>query len=367
MTSVQWQATHATFSHLSQELLDEIVDYGEAFDDPDYFRNCSLVCRSLRSRAQKYIYKDISVRTTLRVQELSVHININNTLISSYIENITTTAEQLDTNHGLTSSFALLLSIIKMHSPNSSISLFIYGEDSSDVGSCLHTYRPTCDYTEASFPECLSIVTSLELQNIRGFPIMLLSHLRRLTELIITDVSFDYARFPASLPFDSLTLFAVKNTEGFPGVLIRMCTQLQMLEIQHVSFSDVGVAAVRTPLPQTKHVYTSHLRYKTVKMLVDSLADLSYLCGALDTTRFAHICENADESVGDAASMQYLLRSCHDSLRHLQLNCSASLRFGCVLVWFDDDNNTYPQRLTHIHSKNRKLFVRCLSLSTSES
>ncbi len=53
MTSVQWQATHATFSHLPQELLDEIVDYGEVFNDPDYFRSCSLVCRSLRSRGSE--------------------------------------------------------------------------------------------------------------------------------------------------------------------------------------------------------------------------------------------------------------------------------------------------------------------------
>lgn len=324
MTSIRWQATNATFSNLFQELLDEIVEYGDALDDPDFFHNCALVCRSLRSRAQRHIYKDISVLTTLRVQELSVHMNNRNTLISSYIKRITTTAEQLNTGHGLSPSFAMLLAIIEKQSPNSSISLRIFGGN-SDVGACLHTFVPTCDYVEASLAKCLSIVTSLELNNIRNFPIVLFSHLRRLTDLAITHVSFYATGFPASFPFSSLKLLTVKDTKDLPGLVIRSCPQLLMLDLQHVSLSHTGVAAVRTPRPQIKHIFISHLRHKVIKMLVDSLVDVSYLETALDSTRCEHLDENdPDESIGDPVSTQYMIHPCKMSLHCLQVNCSAS-------------------------------------------
>ncbi len=86
-------------------------------------------------------------------------------------------------------------------------------------------------------------------------------------------------------------------------------------------------------------------------MLADSLADLSYLCGALDTTRFAHICEKHGRVCWRPCIDEYLLRSCHDSLRHLQLNCSAVSPFQLRALF----NNTYPQRPRHIRLKTRKV------------
>ncbi|KJA20869.1 hypothetical protein HYPSUDRAFT_68194 [Hypholoma sublateritium FD-334 SS-4] len=321
MTTIQWQATNSTFSDLSQELLDEIVDYGDALDDPAFFSNCALVCRSLRSRAQWHIYQDISVLTTLRVRELSAHMQNRNTHISSYIKRIMTTAEQLNTGHGLSPSFTRFLAIIKMQSPNSSISLRIVGGN-FEVGECLHAFAPSCDYVEASLPECLSIVTSLGLINIQDFPVMVFSHLCRLTELAITNVSFHAARFPASFPFGSLKLLIVKDTEVLPGLVIRCCPQLLMLDLQDVGLSSAGVAAVRTPLPKIKHVFISHLRHKSIKMLVDSLVDVSSLETALDITRFEHLDENnPDESIGDAVSMQYMIHSCKRSLNYFEVNC----------------------------------------------
>lgn len=77
----------ASFTDLSQELLDEIVDYG--LSNPAFPESCALVSRTLRPRAQKQIFGELKIYSVERVTQL-LRLMQKNPRLTKYLDTIYT-------------------------------------------------------------------------------------------------------------------------------------------------------------------------------------------------------------------------------------------------------------------------------------
>lgn len=99
------------FLDMPQELLDRIVDYGG--DDAVQMANCALACRSLRLRAQKHIFNDITILSTERVIQL-IKLIQEAPVISKFLDVIHTSSRHFIPVHGIDAALASLFLLLRV-------------------------------------------------------------------------------------------------------------------------------------------------------------------------------------------------------------------------------------------------------------
>ena len=325
-------ATHLL--DLSQELLDYIIDL--QLSDSSYpsllaLRNCSLVCRRLRWRAQRNIYRTINLTTQHRVNNL-IGLISSNPRLAAYISTIATTAQQFAPINGIDSPLSFLLLRIRELSPHSTVSLEIHPHATNLVE---HHTTATRFIAPATQTDRLSSVLSLELLGVDDFPADLLFYFANLKYLGIHNTVFHPAldtfassrlvQLATSLCRSITTLLIHGHSQEeykFPGILIASCQSLEHLAIEAVTLTN-DVVLPATPRPKITYLAIAHYKYDTVKTLADSLVDLSELLVINDTTEPQdHDYDTfTDEKYDNTLTcLKYLLHASKSSLLNLHLS-----------------------------------------------
>lgn len=322
-----------------QELLDQFVGCGPV-NYSVYLNACSLVCRSLRSPAQRYLFHGVRLMNTERIDDL-LEIIRDNALIATYIRRIYTNSQQLSEDYGLDVQLATLFLRIKEHSPHSSLFLSITKHPTppfeQDSTSARHVTLDGLVY-------CLSQVHSLDVSDVLEFPSMVLFSFQNLKTLCLHHTTFDpelYAieqeeLLELSAPLRrSLVALRISNLGYFPSIMVSgIGAQFQRLHVKNVRFVDATVA-VGSPRPQILRAILCNYDFEAMKTFVDSLVDFSGLKDFRDATSpYRYQQNNKESSIQIHRSIQYALHACKNSLQILRLHCSESFdsplpeRFG---------------------------------------
>ncbi|KJA25561.1 hypothetical protein HYPSUDRAFT_406689 [Hypholoma sublateritium FD-334 SS-4] len=327
---------NATFVDLPQEILDMIVDYGPDDDSSEFYADCSLVCRSLRGRAQNHLYFKIELYSPDRIDEL-LEIIRNNSLIARYIRQINTTSQQLIENYGFDIPLATLFLLIKEHSPHSPLGMCIVNH-TDDVFE--HDSSPERHLSPEGLVSCLSQVHYLLVGSVEEFPAIILFSLEHLDVLCLERMSFDPELHVieqrqllqlAAPVLRCVTTLQLADMDFFPSVLLSSFEALTTLSIKNVRFTKAAVA-LQSPRPQITHIELSELNHKTVTRIVDSLVDVTHLIEFVDgTSPIYYQYYDAEESAKVTLAVQYVLHACKHSLQTLSLNCCASPYLGSTI------------------------------------
>ncbi|KJA19429.1 hypothetical protein HYPSUDRAFT_69297 [Hypholoma sublateritium FD-334 SS-4] len=307
---------------MPQEILDEIVDNGGG--DIAQMGNCALVCRSLRSRSQKHIFRVINIDTTERIIQL-VNLIRKNSLIPKYLHVVHTSSQQFLPIHGIDTELASFLLLIRRLVPHSSLWMLVTPHRSD-------TPNPHPDPMNHISPQlllyCLSVVTRLELDRVPDFPAVALLNFRNLSHLSYIHTTthptlltiFSPQRMYPLLPsfFRSITSLEIEKIARFPGILISNCHALTHLIFVNTTLWISEVAAVSSR-PQITHLTVSTFDLETIKTLVDTVVDLSRLQQLDDKTDFNHFEEDPLSTNYDELNQcyQYLLSESKYSLTYL--------------------------------------------------
>ncbi|KJA14907.1 hypothetical protein HYPSUDRAFT_72321 [Hypholoma sublateritium FD-334 SS-4] len=317
---------YATFMDVPQELLDRFVGCGPV-NYSVYLNACSLVCRSLRSPAQRYLYHRVRLMTTERIDDL-LEIIRDNALIATYIRRIYTTSQQLSDDYGLDVQLATLFLRIKEHAPHSSLFLSIIKHPTLP---CDQDSTPTRHLTLDGLVHCLAQVHYLDVIHVEEFPSIVLFSFRNLKSLFLHHTGFDpelhaieqEELLELSAPLRrSLLVLRISNLGYFPSIMVSgIGAQLENLYVKNVRFVDATVN-MASPRPQILRISISNHDFGAMKTIVDSLVDFSRLIDLRDgTSPFRYQKSDKESSIQIHRSIQYALQACKDSLQILRLHC----------------------------------------------
>lgn len=338
-----------------------IVDHGPDDDGSEFYADCSLVCRSLRGRAQNHLYFKIELYSSERIDEL-LEIIRNNSLIARHIRQINTTSQQLIENYGFDIPLATLFLLIKEHSPHAPLGMCIV-DHTDDIFE--HDSSPERHLSPEGLVSCLSQVRYLLVRSIEEFPAVILFSLEHLDVLCLERMSFDpelhvieqrqLLQLTAPV-LRSLTTLQIADMDFFPSILLSSFEALTTLSIRNVRFAKAAVV-LQSPRPQITHIELSDLGYRTVTRIVDSLVDVTHLIEFVDGTSPVHYQDyDSEESAKISRAVQYVLRTCKHSLETLSLTCCASLLSG-----IHDTLTIVVKLVTEIYTNARPQVVLNLS------
>lgn len=325
----------ATFSDLSQELLDEIVDFGLDHDgsddilDASYFGSCALVCSSLRPRAQKHLFKTISLFGCQRITDLTSLLQRNRRL-ATYIRILKIGSGQFIHPRGISVQLELLLLHITRYYPSAALAVFILPE-SNIVGTVEDRTTPETFGSSHMMFESLSSITSLEAEDLQEFPNSILLNLKQLRKLVLTHVTLDPAFYTIDTSrllqlslffFCSLTDLTLTNMKRYPGILLLSCQALKTLVVENVTFTDNLPLTSRRP--QIISLKVTDFDLETIQMLVDFLVDISCLKVLHDSEYTNNYQEyTTEQSIEHTLCTKHLLDKCKGSLETLNIHISA--------------------------------------------
>lgn len=328
-----------TFSNLSQDVLDRIVDCGldasGKICEASYFSSCALVCRSLRPRSQKILYGHIHVFSSKRISDLITLVQ-RNPLLASYIRKVCSGWEQIVELRGLSPDLELLFLNITRYYPRSSHILSI-SADGTTSDTDEEDETALTDHADLGMiSQSLSTITRLEATNIVSLPTSMLLNLPQLRQLLLKDVTFDTAFDPTRTFTLQLSSFFFRYVEyinlvdmnNFPRILIFCCQELKWLSIENVTFSeDWQIQA--SPRPQINTLNINNINLETTKTLLDFLVDIRCLKTFQDTTHWTcYQWYTLEQSVEHTLWMQYILTVSHYSLKVLWMFFSVLFNFA---------------------------------------
>lgn len=328
--SLKMQAT--TLLHLSNELLVMIVDHiSTSYPSAKNLVYCSLVCRRLRSPAQRKLFKNVRLLTNRRIETLLELIRANPS-IATYIRVIVASSHWpfiVDTEDGLNMPLAPILLRIQELSPYTSITLKIF-----QLSNKLAAEEIPVNYvTINDMHSALSRLIMLEIEG-ADIPMVAFSghgQLKRLgfNEARCTNLkSEDILQLPMPL-LCSVTDIYVGYTQDFPGVLIANCPSLRSLFLESVHFEEDFVELGERDLPQIQSLNVSDFDFQTIEMLVDSFVDVSLLKQLLDSTVMTVLEDYAiEECLEVADATRYILDRSKNTLEHLCMHCSKPFLFS---------------------------------------
>lgn len=279
------------FTDLPQELLDAVIDL--FFDDRGYLTSCSLVCKCLRHRSQKHIFKAVSLM-------IAGHNGF---------------PRQLALDRGILTSMNIdkLWEILRVNRP---IAGYIF-----DIHLC--SQEIIC--TEPHNTRFFSILGFIKAN--RTDPQLPLGKLS-ITNTYTTQPCFTPHRSMAA-SFRNITSLELREVEKFPTFVITSCPNIKRLLLDHAELVGYPVMA-RLELSE---LVIGHTKMSTIRFLVDSLVDL---------TQLQRLCFASSDGLEgfETERLDYILPSCAHRLKEIEIHLS---RFSSRL-------DTFDLRLTNIWS-----------------
>lgn len=316
---------------MPQEVLDEVVDYA-ADDTTAQMGSCALVCRSLRSRAQRHLFNDISIVTTERIIQL-INLIQANPLISKYLDKVHASSRQFIPIYGVDTALASLFLLVKKLAPYSSLYMLVTPDTSATRNS--HPW-PMNHISQEQVLYSLSGVNRLEIIDVTDFPTAALFNFRRLSSLIYDNTTshpslltiFSPQRMSPLPPsfFQNITHLEIISIAKFPGILISNCHALTHLTLCATTLWRAEATAVSSR-PKITHLTIAKFDLEMIKTLVDAVVDLSRLRELYDETDFNHYEDTTLEDYQEINQCyQHLLSESRYSLVSLFIFCSTWLR-----------------------------------------
>lgn len=313
---------------LPQELVDRFVDFGPT-RNLAYLQACSLVCHSLRSPAQRYMFRAVRLMTAERIDVL-LEIIRDNALIATYIRKIFTTSQQLSEDYGLDVPLVTFLLRIKEHSPHSRLYLSITKHTTATFEQDSTSERHV---TLDGLVYCLSQVRALVVNDVEEFPSIVLFSLHNLEFLWLHHTTFDpelhaieeeeLVELSEALR-KSLVILRIEKLGYFPSIMVAgIGPQFHVLLVKNVRFAGAAVDT-ESPRPKILQLALCDYDYGIMESIVDSLVDLSCLNHFRDVTPTMRYKEyDKEDSIQIHRSIRHVLNACKDSLQLLSLHCSA--------------------------------------------
>ncbi|KDR74647.1 hypothetical protein GALMADRAFT_559337 [Galerina marginata CBS 339.88] len=237
-------SSFAPFSHLSQEVVDQIIDSlldtRESEPEISHFYACALVCRSFRHRSQKHIFHltrvfHTSSATSCKDRVDSFHAILkDNPRIASYVRrlrlNMSSASEWMVDDPVFLQIMKLITRILPV---GMQFELSIFGGWAKFQFMSNRTFE-TCFVK----PFVTPFITSLDLENVFNIPVSLFAHCPHLVELKLINVTVEAVRPPHAIDIDhSLRPRPLEFEFRYCGDTIQILaeTYVDFSHLQHLS------------------------------------------------------------------------------------------------------------------------------------
>ena len=331
--------------HLSNELITMIVDHiSTSYPSASNLIYCSLVCRRLRSPAQRKLFKNVRLLNSCRIKSLLDIIRVNPS-IATYIRVIVTGSHWpfiVDTDDGLNMPLAPILLRLKELSPHTPITLKIFQFFNKPGAEEIPVNYVTIDDMHSA----LSRLVMLEIEG-ADIPMVAFSGHGQLKQLGFNEAGCQNLKSENILQLPTPLLCSVTDiyagyTDDFPGVLIAKCPSLRSLFLESVNFEEDFVEPGERALPQIQSLNVSFFDFHTIEMLVDSFVDVSLLKQLLDSTVMTVLEDYAiEECLEIADATRYILDRSKNTLEHLCMHCSKPCLFSNLNILPATDRALY--------------------------
>ncbi|KDR74645.1 hypothetical protein GALMADRAFT_141006 [Galerina marginata CBS 339.88] len=201
-------SSFSPFSHLSQEVIDQVIDSLLDTGEPELgisnFYACALVCRSFRHRSQKHIFHSTTILNTSSAASCEDRVDSfhgvlqANPRIASYVRRLHL---DIDSVSEWAVDDPVFLQIMKLVTQNWAVGMQL----ELSVTGGWDNFQFTCNRTfETQFvkPFVTPFITSLDLQDVFNVPISLIAHCPHLVELKLIYVTVEAARPPHAIGID---------------------------------------------------------------------------------------------------------------------------------------------------------------------
>ncbi|KDR74633.1 hypothetical protein GALMADRAFT_558969 [Galerina marginata CBS 339.88] len=263
-------SSFAPFLHLSQEVVDQIIDSLLDTSEPELGRSnfpaCALVCRSFRHRSQKHIFHSTTIlsiysKASCEDRVDSFHGVLQaNPRIASYVRRLHL---DIDSASEWAVDDPVFLQIMKLVTRSWAVGMRL----ELSVTGGWDNFQFTCNRTfETRFvkPFVTPFITSLHLEDVFNVPISLIAHCPHLVELKLINVTVEAVRPPHATDIDYSMRprpleFTFKHSSGYRSKdlhntnRILLATSSSSLERLELAFEEFDGGLSDVPIQLAAH------------------------------------------------------------------------------------------------------------------